>query len=79
MRCPHCFRTLRAHERTAAPGIVLRVHDCHACRLRFKTEERVVQEITLPPRVVPTPEQRKAERSQWHRDHPPALRFTVKP
>jgi|1185.fasta_scaffold1413432_1 hypothetical protein len=66
MRCPHCFRPLRAHERVAAPGIVLRVADCHYCRLRFRSTERISGESPLPSRSTPTPEQRQAERAEWH-------------
>jgi hypothetical protein len=51
----------------AAPGFVIRVCDCHSCRRRFKTEERIIREDALPPRPIPTPEQRRAQRAHWHR------------
>jgi transcriptional regulator NrdR family protein len=69
MRCPHCHHNLRTHSTVAAPGIVLRICDCNRCRRRYRTEEKIIEEIVLPPRKIPTAEQRKAEREQWHREH----------
>jgi hypothetical protein len=69
VRCPHCHRNTRAHSTVAAPGIVIRIRDCHKCRIRYRTEEHCIEEIRLPPRIIPTAEQRRAEREQWHREH----------
>ena len=68
MRCPHCYRTLRTYESISAVGIVMRVRDCHTCKLRYRTEERSIQETPIPERIRVRPATRRAEREQWHRE-----------
>ena len=66
MRCPHCYRPTKVHSTTNAVGIVMRVRDCHACKRRYRTEEKPIQELDMPSKNKPHPDQRRMERALWH-------------
>ena len=51
---------------TNAVGIVMRVRDCHTCKRRYRTEEKPIQELDMPSRNKPAPDQRRMERALWH-------------
>jgi len=67
MRCPRCYRKTKLRETIEAVGKVMRLHDCGACNRRYRTEERCIKELDIPPKTSPL--SRQAERKRWHRYH----------
>lgn len=66
MNCRHCGRETYVKTTEPDTGSVVRIRVCGGCKCRYRTEERITEEMQLAKKKDPTPDERRAERERWH-------------